>query len=80
LWKFFASKAEGNMAKTYLINCRDAGVECDFQARGPDVEAVIEQCAAHAVSQHNMHAFSPQLYAKMRSCLKVVEEQDAKPA
>jgi predicted small metal-binding protein len=68
------------MPKTYVINCRDVGVECDYQAQGPDIEAVIEQCADHAVRQHNMHAFRPELYAKMRSCLKVVEEEDAKPA
>lgn len=65
------------MAKTYVINCREVGVDCDFEARGANLDEVIEQCADHGKREHNMHAFGPDMYAKMRSCLKVIEEDVA---
>jgi len=30
------------MAIVYLISCRDAGVDCDFQARGSSLEEVMQ--------------------------------------
>ncbi len=30
------------MAKRYRITCRDAGVDCDFQAEGATVEEVMQ--------------------------------------
>ena len=62
------------MAKVYSISCRDAGVDCDFQARGSSMEEVMQLCADHGIKEHNMKAFGPELYAKMRSCMKVSEE------
>ena len=62
------------MAKVYLINCRDAGVDCDFQARGSSIDEVLQLCAEHAVREHNMKAFGPELYLKMRRCLHTLEE------
>lgn len=63
------------MAKVYLINCRDAGVDCDFQARGSSREEVMQLCADHAIKEHNMMAFGPELYTKMRQCVKVLEAE-----
>ena len=63
------------MAKIYLINCRDAGVDCDFQAKASSMDEVMQLCADHAIKEHNMKAFGPELYLKMKSCLKVAEEQ-----
>ena len=65
------------MAKVYLINCRDAGVDCDFQARGISVDEVMELCADHAIREHDMKAFGTELYLKMRRCLQTVEEENA---
>ena len=62
------------MAKVYLINCRDAGVDCDFQARGSSIDEVMQLCADHAIRKHNMMAFGPELYMKMRRCLRTLEE------
>ena len=62
------------MAKVYLISCRDAGVDCDFQARGSSVEEVMQLCADHGIKEHNMMGFGPELYAKMRRCVKILEE------
>ena len=61
------------MAKMYLINCRDAGVDCDFQARGSSREEVMQLCAEHAIKEHNMMAFGPELYTKMRRCVTTRE-------
>jgi len=62
------------MARVYLINCRDAGTDCDFQARGSSLEEVMQLCAEHATREHNMMAFGPELYTKMRRCVKILEE------
>jgi predicted small metal-binding protein len=62
------------MATVYLISCRDAGVDCDFQARGSSVEEVMQLCADHGIKEHNMMAFGPELYTKMRRCVKTVDE------
>jgi len=49
------------MAKVYLISCRDAGVDCDFQARGSSLEEVMQLCADHGAQEHNMKGFGPEL-------------------
>jgi predicted small metal-binding protein len=63
------------MAKVYLISCRDAGVDCDFTAQGSSLEEVMQLCADHAIGEHNMKAFGPELYLKMRRCVQIVEEE-----
>ena len=63
------------MAKVYFINCRDAGTDCDFQARGSSLEEVLQLCADHAIREHNMMAFGPELYTKMRGCVKTLEAE-----
>ena len=67
------------MAKVYLISCRDAGVDCDFQARGSNLEEVIQLCADHGAQEHNMKGFGPELYTKMRRCVKILEEGTSEP-
>jgi len=62
------------MAKVYVINCRDAGVDCDFEARGSSMEEVMEKCAEHGTQEHGMKGFGPELYTKMRRCVRTVEE------
>lgn len=62
------------MAKVYLISCRDAGVDCDFQARGSSIDEVMQLCAEHAIRAHNMKAFGPDLYLKMRRCLRTLDD------
>jgi predicted small metal-binding protein len=62
------------MAKVYVISCRDAGVDCDFQARGSSLDDVIQLCADHGAKEHNMKGFGPDLYRKMQSRVKTLEE------
>lgn len=67
------------MAKVYSISCRDAGVDCDFEAQGPSVEEVMQLCADHGIEAHNMKGFGPELYGKMRRCVKTLEEGTSGP-
>jgi predicted small metal-binding protein len=64
------------MAKVYLISCRDAGVDCDFQARVRALDEVMQLCADHGAKQHNMKGFGPDLYRMMLGCVKTLEEGD----
>ena len=70
---------EIDMSKIYVISCRDAGVDCDFQARASSLEEVMQICADHGAQQHNMKGFGPELYRKMRSCVKTLEEGTSVP-
>ena len=67
------------MSTVYVISCRDAGVECDFEARGSSIDEVLELCADHAIQAHNMKAFGPELYVKMRRCVRVLGEGTSSP-
>ena len=62
------------MAKLYRITCRDAGVDCDFQAEGSSLDDILQQCAEHGIREHNMKGFGPELYSKMRSCVRVIDD------
>jgi predicted small metal-binding protein len=33
---------------TKVLKCRDAGVDCDFEARGATEEDILKQAAEHA--------------------------------
>lgn len=63
------------MGKIYRINCRDVGVDCDFQAEGSSLDEVMQLCAEHGIREHNMKGFGPDLYLKMRNCVEIVEEE-----
>jgi predicted small metal-binding protein len=63
------------MPTVYVINCRDAGVDCDFEARGSSLDEVMQLCADHGIQAHDMKGFGPELYLKMRRCVKTVEEE-----
>jgi len=58
------------MAKS--ICCRDVGVDCDFQATGETVEAVLTQCAEHAKSAHGIDEIPPELLEKVQSAIRDV--------
>ena len=63
------------MAKVYFISCREAGVDCDFETRASSMDEVMQLCADHGIKEHNMKGFGPDLYLKMRGCVKVLEEE-----
>lgn len=57
-----------------MLCCRDVGVDCDFTARGETIQEVIEKCTEHAVNEHGMKGFGPELYARMRAHIQTVQE------
>jgi predicted small metal-binding protein len=62
---------------SYYLNCRDVGVDCEFQTHGDTIEEVIEHCAEHGRSAHAMTSFTPDFYAKMRRCVHVLDASSA---
>lgn len=56
------------MAKT--LSCRDAGVDCDFVARGETEEEIFRQCAKHGKEAHGMEVIPEDLRAKMRGFIR----------
>ena len=50
------------MGKVYRISCRDAGVDCDFQAQASSLDEIMQLCAEHGMQAHNMKGFGPELY------------------
>ena len=62
------------MGKLFKITCRDAGVDCDFEATGSNLDELMQQCAEHGTAQHDMKGFGPELYTKMRQCVRVIDD------
>ena len=62
------------MGKLYKITCRDAGVDCDFEAMGSNLDELMQQCAEHGIAQHDMKGFGPELYTKMRQCVREIDD------
>jgi predicted small metal-binding protein len=56
------------MAKT--LSCRDAGVDCDFVARGNTEEEIFRQCAKHGKEAHGMNEIPEDLRVKMRGLIR----------
>ncbi|HEU4760162.1 MAG TPA: DUF1059 domain-containing protein [Dehalococcoidia bacterium] len=56
------------------LSCRDAGVDCDFVARGETIREIVEQCVDHAVEMHGMRGFEREVYQKMLAHVRTVPE------
>jgi len=56
------------MAK--VLSCRDAGVDCDFVARGETVEEILKQCVEHGRKAHDMKEIPKDLEKKIRSLIR----------
>jgi predicted small metal-binding protein len=77
----WVSPPEGDaMAKIYFISCRDAGVDCDFQARASSMDEIMQICADHGAAEHDMKGFGPELFRKMRDCIKILDEETSASA
>lgn len=59
------------MPKT--LSCRDAGVDCDFVARGETEEEIFRQCAKHGKEAHGMNEIPADLVEKMRGLIREVK-------
>ena len=56
------------MAK--VLSCRDAGVDCDFVARGETAEEILKQCVDHGREAHGMKEIPKDLEMKIRSLIR----------
>ncbi len=56
------------MPKT--LNCRDVGVDCDFQARGETTDDVLQQATEHAKAAHGFDSIPPELAEKVHAAIK----------
>ena len=56
------------MAK--VINCRDVGVDCDFEARAETEEELFQILTEHAKNDHGMEGIPPELVEKVRAAIR----------
>jgi predicted small metal-binding protein len=52
-----------------VINCRDVGVDCDFQARGESEQEVMQKCEEHARKEHGMKEIPKELAEKVHAAM-----------
>jgi len=50
------------------FHCRDAGMNCDFVARGQTSEEILEQARRHAEQAHQMK-ITPDLAARVKGLI-----------
>jgi predicted small metal-binding protein len=50
------------------FHCRDAGLDCDFVARGNDSKEILDQVGKHAQSAHKMQV-TPELSKKVEGLI-----------
>lgn len=62
------------------VNCRDLGVDCDFQARGNTTEEILQKCAEHARTAHGMKEIPAELQNRVRNAIKDVPEEKKRGA
>ena len=53
-----------------VLKCRDAGVDCDFEAHGKDDAEIMTKAAEHAASCHQDVPITPELQAKIKAVIK----------
>lgn len=56
------------MAK--VVRCRDAGADCDFEARAETEEELFKLVAEHAKDAHGMEEIPPEMIEKVRSLIR----------
>jgi predicted small metal-binding protein len=50
------------------MHCRDAGMDCDFVARGNTAKEILDQVGPHAQQAHGM-AVTPEMAKKVESLI-----------
>lgn len=56
------------MAK--VVRCRDAGADCDFEARAETEEELFKMVAEHAREAHGMEEVPPETLEKVRAAIR----------
>ena len=60
------------------FHCRDAGLDCDFVARGSTSQDILKQVAPHAEREHGM-AITPELARKVDGFIRDEEHAGYQP-
>jgi len=59
------------------MHCSDAGMKCDFIARGDSKDEIVKQASEHAQQAHNM-TVTPELTRKMESLIHEESSEEHK--
>jgi len=54
------------------LNCRDAGMDCDFMVRAETEEEVLAAAASHGSRVHGLKEIPAEKKAKIQSAIKTV--------
>jgi predicted small metal-binding protein len=54
------------------LHCKDAGVDCDFVARGETEDELFQKAAEHGRTAHQMESISDELKSKMKLMIRDV--------
>ena len=54
---------------TMVVKCRDVGVDCDFVAKGSNVDEVMAKAAEHARKDHGFTDIPPELADKVKAAI-----------
>ncbi len=57
------------------LRCKDAGVNCEFVARGRTVEEVLKLASEHGKTVHDMKESPREMQAKMKSLIRDVSDR-----
>jgi predicted small metal-binding protein len=57
------------------FHCRDAGIKCDYVARGSTDDEILKQAGAHAQQAHGM-SVTPDLEKKVRGLIHDESSED----
>jgi predicted small metal-binding protein len=60
-----------------VVRCRDAGLDCDFEARGQSEEEILDMCAAHVRSVHGMDENPFELAEQIMAASREQQEREA---
>jgi predicted small metal-binding protein len=60
-----------------VLTCRDAGVDCDFVARGATVDELMAKAAEHAAKDHGFAEIPPELAEKVKAAIRDEEATTA---
>lgn len=52
-----------------VMSCREVGMDCDFVAKGETEQEIMQQAAEHAKKDHGINEITPDLAAKVKSCI-----------
>ena len=52
------------------LSCRDAGVDCDYVARGNSEEEILQKAREHAHKEHGFPDIPPDLVEKVKTLIR----------